>query len=90
MLHPDDHLVVLIFQEMKNVFVHPVVKILHYLQPAAGIHLMQGDLLDPFCIGPDQATVPDPPPVITPDRILPVPGEVHIKGLVPVMFFQSS
>jgi hypothetical protein len=80
-LHLYGDLMFFIFQKMPDVLIDPVVKILHHLQPLSLVKFMKGYLVNTFAISPDQASVPDPPPVITLHGILPVPDQVNVIGI---------
>jgi hypothetical protein len=71
-----------ILQEVPDILIHIVIKILHYLQSFPFIQPVQGNLVNPFAIGSDQTAIPDPSPVIAFYSSLPVPDKVYVKDIL--------
>ena len=73
----------LVFQEVPDILIYIVVEILHHLQAPLLIEPMYAYLMNPLTVGPDQAAIADPPPVIALHGLRSVPQEVNIQGIIP-------
>jgi len=72
----------LILQKMTDVIVYMLVKIIPHFQTFLTIQFMKGNLQNPFAVCPDQASIPDPSPVIALNHLFLIPDQMHIKGLI--------